>query len=713
MHGDLFQSDTGHGGDSLLARLERHARDRADAIAYQEASSAGSCAAVMTYGQLWRRSQELAAQLRQQLPGGSAVMIRQPNTPAFPVAFMAVLTAGCRAFPVSTASSSAELSKAASLASVDAILDEQGLQLSDPASDGPHDHDAGLILQSSGTTGAPGIVFRDAAAVDAVAAQMAQAIGFTSDDHVLCAIPLCHSYGIEHGLLAPLYAGSAVHLCPGMDLPLIWKELCSGGITLFPATPSIYEMLSSQPPARLGQLRAAYSAGAPLPRAVFDAFRAAFGVRIAQLYGATEVGSVTYNDPRLPGFDPMSVGLPMRGVQIRICRTDDLSADVATGEEGQVSIRAASMLREYLGRVENPLVDGFFPTADLGRLDHRGRLTITGRLKLLVDIGGLKVNPMEVEQTLLEHPAVSGCVVVPIRQSSTIWRLKAVITARTAADPPAVEELRQFARERLSPHKVPRLIEIRPSLPRSSTGKILRHLVTTVLIMAMLWLMPGCAGDARLPKYPPMSDVQALHILAQRGRSVHAMTGQGALQLTDKNGQTVRLQAAIVMRAPRDLHLRAWKFGQMVFDLTSNSQGVWIFAPHGDSPQTLTPAVSAAQFSQSWSLLTFFDAADLTTRDRGGQLIVRQDRHDGQGIVCDVDRPTLTPRRYQLLDRTGHVRFTLEMDQYAVLDNIPWPRRMKAVSSDGTIELDLSDVELNGDIPAGAFVPPPHAQRLP
>jgi len=163
----------------------------------------------------------------------------------------------------------------------------------------------------------------------------------------------------------------------------------------------------------------------------------------------------------------------MAGVEIRILHVTH-NAPLPVGEEGHVAIRAESMLDNYLHeRVE--LIDGFFPTGDLGRVDDTGRLFITGRLKLLIDVGGMKVNPFEVETVLCQHPQVGECVVVPIRQSETVSRLMAVVTPRDPIHQPTAESLRSFAKSRLSAYKVPRVFEVRESLPHSPTGKILRH----------------------------------------------------------------------------------------------------------------------------------------------------------------------------------------------------------------------------------------------
>jgi acyl-CoA synthetase (AMP-forming)/AMP-acid ligase II len=171
----------------------------------------------------------------------------------------------------------------------------------------------------------------------------------------------------------------------------------------------------------------------------------------------------------------------MKSVSIRILTPDtrDVSQLLPTGEQGHVAVSAASMLRGYLGDEQSPAtIDGYFPTGDLGRLDQHGNLTITGRIKLLIDVGGLKVNPLEVEQVLAEHPGVATCVVVPVRVSETVSRLKAIVTSRPGApEPLEPATLRAFARSRLAGYKVPRVFEVRDRLPTSATGKILRHLV--------------------------------------------------------------------------------------------------------------------------------------------------------------------------------------------------------------------------------------------
>jgi long-chain acyl-CoA synthetase len=478
----------------LLTRLDHHATTAGDRIAYRELAAP---ARTLTYAQLRAAASAFAAHLRTRIAPGAVVMLSLPNRIEYPAAFLGILAAGCSVFPVSSEMVDVELqtlareSSAAAIVGTDracaalkdlvshTIAPDQVLSADQPEIFAPADTPVDLLLCSSGTTARPKIVLRDAPSLDAVSQDMCEALGVRPDDRFLSIVPLCHSYGLEHGLLAPVWAGATVHLSPGLDLAVVMPQLASGGITLFPSVPSAYDMICQVAHAQpMPHLRKAYAAGAPLPRSVADAFFEKFGVRIGQLYGATEIGSITFSDPASPHFDPQSVGVPYPRVELRIVNPDTRQP-LPPGSEGELLVRAPSMLRGYLHQSTPSTIDGFFPTGDLARRDQHNNLTITGRLKLLIEIGGLKVNVLEDEDLLARHPAVGEAAVVAVRVSETVSRLKAVITPRDPENPPVPDDVRRFLRQRLTPYKVPRVIEVRESLPRSPAGKILRRLLET------------------------------------------------------------------------------------------------------------------------------------------------------------------------------------------------------------------------------------------
>jgi acyl-CoA synthetase (AMP-forming)/AMP-acid ligase II len=485
----------------LLAQIERHAAERPEAPAIAHAAGIPH-SKDLSWSAFDARIRACAALFAARLRPGDVLLLCCPNRAEFSATFLGGLRAGLRVFPVSPSLTAAELQTAAEQTSARALVgDEESLlalrhKLSQvwsiedvAAAPAPADKSAAikpegktaLLLHSSGTTGLPKIVVRSGKSIDAVSEAMTESVGFRPDDRALACVPLCHSYGIEHGLLAPTWAGSAVRLCPGFDLPTVIAELDKGA-TIFPGVPFIYEMLARQAAGhRYPKLRRAYSAGGPLPESVRHSAHEQLGMSVTQLYGATEIGSVTYSNPDLPGFEPASVGRPMRGVEIRILAPDATSANepLPPGTEGHVAIRAASMFEGYLvpgsSKTSCELLDGFFPTGDLGRLDANENLMLTGRIKLLLDVAGLKVNPLEVEAALLQHPAVSACLVQAMPVTETVSRLKAVVVRTQGNDQITGETLRQFLRDRLAPHKVPRVYEFREDLPRSAAGKILRQ----------------------------------------------------------------------------------------------------------------------------------------------------------------------------------------------------------------------------------------------
>ncbi len=482
----------------VFEQLATHANQRSEQPAFVQVTPLCAGPVAVTYAELHQAVAAWTKRLAERFDPGDVIVLCAYNRSEFVVGYLAGLAANLTVFPVYPSVSDAELRDAAirskalgylglperfdavnglglSLLNVLEATPDEGHRTLSPQCD-----QAAMLLQSSGTTGSPKIVRRTAASLDAVARNVADAVGLTRDDHVLAAIPMCHSYGVENALLGPLYAGCTVHVCDTFDTRLIVPELQQRGITIYPGTPFMFEMLAeSMDRDAAPHLRAAYSAGAPLPVSVAEHFARQAGVPIGQLYGSTEIGSVTYNDPAQPNCDASSVGRPMNGVEIRILNADNPRVDqpLAVGEEGHVAIAAPSMLERYVDDTQPALTDGYFFTGDLGRLNEHGELTITGRVKLQIDIGGLKVNPLEVERVLKSHPCVGECVVVPAQVTATLVRLCAVITPRDGEAKPTADELRAFARQRLSRHKVPRLYEIRDSLPRTPSGKIQREAV--------------------------------------------------------------------------------------------------------------------------------------------------------------------------------------------------------------------------------------------
>ena len=246
-------------------------------------------------------------------------------------------------------------------------------------------------------------------------------------------------------------------------------------------------------------------------------------------------------------------------------------------------------------------------------------------------------------------------------------------------------------------------------IPRAAT-----HICFLILLSAA-----GCTTHVseNIPTYPLTDAATTVQQVAQHASQVHTLTGEGLITLTRPDGESVRLDAAMAMQPPSRARMRAWKFGRAVFDLTVTPDGVWAVIPEDPKrkEQITSAGVSAARLARTWSVLSggFFDSPNLKPQTRGSKLIVRRQSPGEPVVICEVDRPTLTPRKYSMLDDKGATRFTLSLDQYRQFGSVVWPTKLTAISDSGTVEIELRDVEINPQLEPAAFIPPRRAEKLP
>ncbi|MBN1527764.1 MAG: AMP-binding protein [Thermoleophilaceae bacterium] len=429
----------------------------------------------ISYAELAERVERAAGALA--VAPGDAVGLVLPNGPEFVVAFLAILRAGAVAVPLNPAFKQAEREFHFRESGVAAVVTEE------PAGGGAapavaRDADADAVFQySSGSTGRPKRVPRTHAQLRAEVDAYVRATGMGPGDVVFCAIPLHHTYGMGCCLLASVHAGSTLVLFDqpsplvlqrGRALELIERERA----TVFPAVPYTFRLLADAPEGGdLSSLRLCISAAAKLPRATLRAFEGRFRVPVRELYGCTEAGAVTVDMSARP--EPGSVGLPLDGVEVRIVGAEGELLD--TGRVGEIHFRGPGMTAGYAGPGDlnrDAFRDGFFASGDRGRLDDEGRLHVTGREKLLIDVRGDKVDPIEVEDVLAVHPKVEQVVVVGVPSDADgEEHVKAVVVP---AGECGERELIRYCRERLADYKVPARVEFRDEIPLSAAGKVLR-----------------------------------------------------------------------------------------------------------------------------------------------------------------------------------------------------------------------------------------------
>jgi len=285
-------------------------------------------------------------------------------------------------------------------------------------------------------------------------------------DRILCAVPLFHTYGLGCCMLAAVRNAATLVLMEdphpflltrGRALELLERE----AITVFPGVPFNFRLLAeAEVGADLSALRLCFSAGTALPRPTFDAFLDRFGVAVRQLYGCTEAGTLTANLDADAVATFESVGRPVGEVRVEVV-------------DHEVVVSSPALTRGYAdGASREAFRGGWFYTGDLGRLDGEGRLTITGRKKLLIEVAGHKVDPLEVEDVVISHPRVRDVAVVGVEgRIAGEQAIKAVVVP---SEELSERELIHFCQERLAGFKVPQIVERRTEIPKSPLGKVLR-----------------------------------------------------------------------------------------------------------------------------------------------------------------------------------------------------------------------------------------------
>jgi long-chain acyl-CoA synthetase len=353
-----------------------------------------------------------------------------------------------------------------------------------PAHRPPLSPRAAVLKVTSGSTGLPRVVVLSTRQLAADAVQIMRTMGFDGDDVTLAAVPLSHSYGLG-SCLAPLLLAGTPLVPTGALLPgALAATLAAARIVHFPAVPAMVRALvglGNLPP--LPDLRVCLSAGAPLSPSDAAAFHALTGTKVHVFYGSSECGGIAYDRSPEAITAAGYVGTPME--RVRITLVDGRGRELPVGEEGRVAVysRAVALatVPSPAGRAE--LRPGRFLTGDLGRLDERNGLTLTGRIAEILNVAGKKVHPDEVRTVLRTHPGVHEAAVVGLADPHRGQLVAAAVVAEPGFTL-EVPRLLAWCRQRLAPHKVPRRLAVVDVLPVTARGKLDREALVRRLAAA-------------------------------------------------------------------------------------------------------------------------------------------------------------------------------------------------------------------------------------
>lgn len=503
----------------MMNSPRRTLTDLLGAGAPEQSAIAAPGAPAMTYAGLTALSREVRASLHGQgIGAGATVAMVVPNGAAMASAFVTVASTTAAAplnpaykaaefeFYLADLKPSAVIVKRGFASPVREVAGSLGIAIielieSDGAAAGhftlattageatasarvPDADDTALVLHTSGTTSRPKIVPLSHANLLASADHIAATLALDASDNCLNVMPLFHIHGLVAGVLASLGAGAQVSCTPEFSATRFFAWLDELAPSWYSAVPTMHQLILARA-ARNEEiiarraLRFIRSSSASLPPPVMQALEQTFGCPVIESYGMTEAAHQMTSNPLPPAARKAgSVGIAA-GPEVAILGPD--GTFLGPGDEGEIVIRGPNVTAGYANNPEANATafhtgdDGpaWFRTGDLGVRDAEGYLRISGRIKEIINRGGEKIAPREVDDVLMEHPAVAQAVAFAVSHDKLGEDVAAVVVLEpdAAADE---AELREFAAARLAAFKVPRTIVFTDAIPKGATGKLQR-----------------------------------------------------------------------------------------------------------------------------------------------------------------------------------------------------------------------------------------------
>ena len=337
-----------------------------------------------------------------------------------------------------------------------------------------------LILHTSGTTSRPKMVPLSQANIAASAKNISATLSLTPDDICLNVMPLFHIHGLMAPVLASLSSGASVHATPGFDALRFFNWLEDAKPSWYSAVPTMHQAILSRAPRNtdvieVASLRFIRSSSASLPPQVMAALEETFGAPVIEAYAMTEAAHQMCSNPLPPeARKPGCVG-PAAGPEVTIM--NDVGEELISGDEGEIVIRGPNVTSGYLANPEANATafheGGWFRTGDQGIMDEDGYVKVTGRSKEIINRGGEKIAPLEIDEVILDHEAVAQVCSFAVPHDKLGEDVGAAIVLHDGAEI-SEKEIREFTATRLADFKVPRVIVFVDEIPKGATGKIQR-----------------------------------------------------------------------------------------------------------------------------------------------------------------------------------------------------------------------------------------------
>ncbi|KAK6084956.1 peroxisomal-coenzyme A synthetase [Seiridium cupressi] len=367
----------------------------------------------------------------------------------------------------------------------------------------PQTDDVALVLHTSGTTSRPKVVPLTHRNLVRTMGNIQNTYKLTPDDRTMLVMPLFHVHGLLCALLAPLYSGGSMIVPAKFSASDFWVDFQTHQANWYTAVPTIHQILLKSPvPNPLPKIRFIRSCSSPLSPAVFERLEAALKAPVLEAYAMTEAAHQMTSNPLPPAKrKPGTVGLG-QDVEVRIL--NDAEEELPQGAEGEICIKGENVTKGYLNNpkanAEGYTKNGFFRTGDQGKKDEDGYIVITGRIKELINKGGEKISPIELDNVMTRHTAVSEAVSFAIPDEMYGQDVGVAIVRKTG-EKLDEEELRKWMAERVAKFKLPRKVSFNREeqhtekgntndkqiyftdvMPKTATGKIQRRIVAETMM---------------------------------------------------------------------------------------------------------------------------------------------------------------------------------------------------------------------------------------
>lgn len=305
----------------------------------------------------------------------------------------------------------------------------------------------------------------------------------TPEDRTMLIMPLFHVHGLLASFLSPLYSGGSAIVPPRLE-PTFWSIFNKHNANWYSATPSMHRLiLQFPPPDPLPEIRFIRSCSSQLPPSLFTQLQETFKAPIVESYAMTEASHLMASNPLTPGEQkPGSVGLP-QGIEMLLLDSDNNT--VPQGQEGEVSVRGPNVTKGYLNNEEANASSftpaGFFRTGDQGKFDEDGYLILTGRLKEMINKGGEKISPVELDNTISQHPDVAEVVCFAMDDEAYGQNVGCAVKFVEGKEVQE-RELKKWIGEQMAAFKVPEKIWVCENIPKTATGKVQRRMVAEAMV---------------------------------------------------------------------------------------------------------------------------------------------------------------------------------------------------------------------------------------